>query len=169
MNRNYSQKQVYKLHSPLLEGGNHSTEPLLPNENREAKNESADETLDKLIYTRSTKKENKKSLSSNISINETMIETLETLLKVGGILIVAVGGIFCTLELSNIVKLVQAKNYNFANELMLFSLVFIFTLTANAICLGFSHLVKMSKYIFLTSEAQNAKMDKIIATFSGLR
>lgn len=143
-----------KLHSPLLEG---NKKIKLVGENTD---ENVDETLDKTIFNNRKKSKVKEVIQD--TINHSSIEGLETLFKMAGVITLALGSIFCILDLLSIIKLVQEGNPKIINEVVLFVFVLGGTLISNAIFVGFSHLIKTTRILFIKLETQNSRIEKII-------
>ncbi|MBI2996562.1 MAG: hypothetical protein HYY52_07675 [Candidatus Melainabacteria bacterium] len=150
MSLNYSNTNPKRLHSPLLEGKFNQKKQ---NENKgkrtyysPSNEESIDHTLDSTLFP--LKEKFNLSTEKNF-INHEAINSLETLFKIASVLILATGLILSILELINIIRSVSAGNFNCTNSILVFFVVFIGTLLANIMCLGFIHLIKTTKYIYL--------------------
>lgn len=175
MSQNYPQQTPRKLHSPLLDGY-YRTEnfkstlkgkkgPLNSNNPNEVNQtiESMDETIDKTLFNKNEKsKKNQNSPSAKISTNESHIEALETCFKVAGIFICALGGILSFLQLLNIITNIYNGSYIASNSWLIFGATLIGTILANVICFGFCHLVKITKFTYLSLEEQKSKLDEIL-------
>lgn len=175
MSQNYPQQTPRKLHSPLLDGY-YRTEnfkstlkskktPLNSNNPDETSQtvDSMDETLDKTLFNKSEKNKKNQNLLSNKNLtNNNFIEALETCFKVAGIFICALGGILSFLQLLNIVTNIYNGNYIANNAWIIFGATLIGTILANVICFGFCHLVKITKFTYLSLEEQKSKLDEIL-------
>lgn len=82
-------------------------------------------------------------------ISEKAISSLEVSFKIAGVLIAATGGMLSLLEFINIVRTLSNGSTQFGNSIIVFAVAFIGTILANVICLGFLHLVRLTKYIYL--------------------
>ena len=171
MNQNYSQSNLRKLHSPLLEG----SKDLNDNEKRNSKikktyynpkedqnnnnQASIDETLDKTLF-------NQPKLplltSDSTRINDKLIDSIETTLKIANVFIIGTGGIFTFLELINILRSVYYGDLSFNNGYVVFIVSFILTVLASVLCQGFIHLIKTTKYIYLNLENQKFQIEKLL-------
>ena len=170
MSTNYYQLNPKKLRSPLLDGlqnsnkqnqNNNKGKKTYFNLREESKSQDPiDETLDSTLF--NNKPEKLIMINEPDPINHNHIDSLITSLKVACILISAMGGILSLLELINVVRIIYSGNFNFGSSLMVFVVSFIGTILANVICLGFINLVKTIKYLYLNSENQNKKIDKLL-------
>ena len=130
MNLNFYQQNPKRLHSPLLDGkkedlksspNNKRTYPIFPSEDKEKNN----------------------------SINLDLINSLETSFKVISIFVLAIGGIVSILELIIIIRTLSGGSFDFGNSLVIFIIAFIATTITIILCLGFAHLIKMTRFIYL--------------------
>lgn len=147
----YTQKPL-KLHSPLLDVKPH-------------KIETTDETLDKTLFNKQSKKGTLFIPQEKNLIDEKMIVSLETMTKIACTIIVSTGGIFSLLELVNIVQTIQKGSYEIMSDLALCVTSLIGTLIAYIICTGFIHLIKTTRYLYINIEEQNKKIDKLTNIF----
>lgn len=85
-------------------------------------------------------------------INIKQIDILITTFKASSIFILATGSILSLLEFINVIRTFYAGSLNFGNSLIVFTVAFIGTILANAICLGFIHLIMIIKYLYLSCE-----------------
>ncbi len=167
MSLNYPQSNIRKLHSPLLDGGkntdNNNTnikgKKTYYNPNEDSKNnQGIDETLDTTLFNQN---KNTQLPLENKRINDKLIDSLETSLKIANIFIIGTGGILSLLELINIVRNLYSGNYNFGNSLLVFIVAFILTMVSSILCQGFIHLIKATKYIYLNLENQRVHIEKL--------
>lgn len=180
MSQNYPQQTPRKLHSPLLDGY-YRTEnfkstlkgkkaPLNQQNNPNEINqtiETMDETLDKTLFSKNEKnKKNQESLSTKNLTNDRFIEALETCFKIAGIFICALGGILSFLQLLNIITNIYNGSYIASNSWLIFGATLIGTILANVICFGFCHLVKITKFTYLSMEEQRLKLDEILEYYN---
>ncbi len=167
-NQNYS--NFRKLHSPLLEGAKDPSEnekrnsskikKTYYNPNEDSHNQAnIDETLDKTLFNQS-----KIPLltSDSTKINDRLIDSIETTLKVANIFIIGIGGIFTLLELVTILRSVYYGDLSFNNGHITFVVSFILTVLASILCQGFIHLIKTTKYIYLNLENQKFQLEKLL-------
>ena len=172
MSTNYYQSNPKRLRSPLLDGIQNSNKQT-QNSNKGKKiyfnlkeegksQDSIDETLDSTLFNNKPEKLLICNINDPDPINHNHIDSLITSLKVACILISAMGGILSLLELINVVRIIYSGNFNFGNSLTVFVVSFIGTILANVICLGFINLVRTIKYLYLNSENQNKKIDKLL-------
>ena len=166
MSINYHEPKPQRLHSPLLDGANKNNNnklkgkrtyfnPLFEKKN----NEEINQTLDQTLF---NKKDKLSGLSDeNNIINQSAIDRLETSFKIASIFIIASGGIVSLLEFINIIRIAYGGSYDFGNSIIIFTIAFIGTILANVICIGFSHLIKTTKYVYLNIENQKEKIDKL--------
>ena len=170
MNLNYSQQNPKRLHSPLLDGNNKIQDIndlkgkrtyYNPSEENN-KNKIIDETLENTLF-----KSNAKPIliPESKNTNYRFIDSLELFSKVANIFIVASGGILSLLEFVNIAKVIYDGTYNFGNSIIVFTIAFIGTILSSVVCMGFAHLIKTTKYIYLNSEIQNKKIEALIGHF----
>ena len=168
MSINYFHNNPPKLHSPLLEGlqnkrGNQKTNEIKKtyyNPNEENKpNESIDHTLDSTLF---TSKNKTNTIIENDSINQNSIATLLAIIKICSIFIIATGGMLSLLELINIIRTIYSGSYSFGNSLIVFTSAFIGTVLATLACHGFLHLAKTIKYVYLNTEEQKTKIDRLL-------
>lgn len=156
MSTNYDRQRQQKLHSPLLKGKRTYFNPSL--ENKPSDN-NIDETLDKTLFNH---KELPITLRENNTVNFGLINLLETLIKIAGVLILASGGIFSLLEFTNIARSLYLGNYDIRTSLITFVAAFIGTVVSSIICISFSHLIKTTKQLYLHSENQSRKIEKLL-------
>ena len=126
MNTNFNQKNIPRLQSPLLEGK------------------------------KSKSSNNISFLKPKDTINIRAIDTLDLIVKIAFVLILATGGMLSLLEFINIVRTICNRSYEFGNSLTVFTIAFIATIVGNVFCLGFSHLIKITKHIYLNIEKENS-------------
>lgn len=170
MSINYYREKQPKLHSPLLDGKLANQEkqikgkrtyfnPSLENKSQD----NIDETLDKTLF-------NKKQLQDfpgeRNTINIGVINSLETLIKIAGVLVLTSGGIFSLLEFIIIARTIYLGNYDISTSLITFTAAFIATITSSIICFGFSHLIKTTKHLYLNLESQTRKIEKLLDVLS---
>ena len=142
MSINYFPPKPQRLHSPLLDG--------------KKKDLHIDDTLDSTLFIKK-RLTNPKPLEENNTIDQKSIDTLETSFKIVAIFILAMGGILSILELISIIKILSSGSFDFGNSILVFLFSFFSTILATVICLGFSHLVKMTRYIYTNLETQKEK------------
>lgn len=176
MSINYYKQNLPKLHSPLLDGKSFPSPSPDQNQNKENKptskktyyspnednKDSTSEILNNTLFSKNDKNIPQKDLSLiNDLINKNSITMLENIIKIASILIISTGGLFCILEFINILRTLISGSYHLGNSLTVLVAAIIGTVLANIICLGFSHLVKATKYIYLVCENQNTKIEKL--------
>ena len=181
MSQNYPSQNPKRLHSPLLDGylktedlktslKNNKQQYKTINNNRIATEQNTQNGLDETIETTLFNNKNQKTeLLNNLSkdtIDEKYIDSLDTSFKVSGIFIVAMGSILGLLQLIMIGNRIYNGNYVLGNGLLVFAAVVISTLLANTICLGFSHMIKMTRYIYSDLQEQKTKMDDILEYYN---
>jgi hypothetical protein len=181
MSQNYQNQNPKRLHSPLLDGYI-KTENLKTslkekkqiykptNGNRMPQEQNNHNEIDKTIETTLFNQNyNQKELSSGLSkeiINEKSIDSLDTSFKVAGIFIVALGSVLGLLQLIMIGTSLYNGNYALGNSLLVFAAVTIGTVLANTIAMGFSHMIKMTRYIYSDLEEQKSKMNDILEYYN---
>lgn len=166
MSINFYEQKRQKLHSPLLDIKPDSREkqnkgkrtyynPLLENKPQD----NIDETLDKTLFNNHLKliPQEEKNI-----INLKAINSLETLIKIANVLVLATGGIFSFLEFVNIIRGLSSGNTEPGNSIVIFTAAFLGTVIFSVICAGFSHLIKTTKHIYLSLETQNKNIDKLV-------
>lgn len=174
MSLNSPQQNPKRLHSPLLDGKfnkiadknnvkgkrtyyNPLEENKLPN--------IIDETLDTTLF--NNPKKEKPVLTSEFNlINQGLIDSLESSFKIANIFICASGGILSILEFINIIRTLNSGSFSFGNSLIVFGVAFIGTILASVICYSFIHLIRTIKYIYLNTEIQKIKIDKLLNQFN---
>ena len=167
MNLNYSQQNPKKLHSPLLDGKiQNINEPNIkgkrtyynPNEENN-RNKTINETIESTLF----KNDQKPVLfSEDKKINYKFIDSLELFLKIANIFIWASGGILSLLEFINVSRVIYDGTYEFGNSIIVFTTAFIGTIVSSVICIGFAHLIKTTKYLYLNLENQNEKIETLM-------
>lgn len=167
MSANLPRQNYTRLNSPLLNRVNRALDESSkiskrtyynPNEERNQSN-NIDSTLDSVLF---NNKENLILFSGQNSINCSSIDFLETCFKIASIFILATGGILSLLEFINIARTIYMGSFDFGNSHIVFAASLITTIIANIICLGFIHLIKTTKYLYLNLENQNSKIEKLI-------
>ena len=166
---NYPLPNPKKLRSPLLDGMNSNLnkskqkpKKIYFNVKEEIKPEKSDwvsETLDNSIFLKKTVSEIKSEKSKNI--NQEQINFLETMFCIASILICSVGGIVSLLELINVITTLQSCRTNIGSSLISFAVVFICTITANILCIGFIHLIKTTRYLYSNFSEQKEIIQKL--------
>ena len=168
MSVNFYQNDPRRLRSPLLgfpakiddaeEDSNSNSNNKNNNKSKNKKtyynsNEEVEKTLDTTLFNNTEKKLEKITVQSNIEkVNIKQIDILITTFKAISIFILATGSMLSLLEFINVIRTLYAGSLNFGNSLIVFTTAFIGTLLANAICLGFIHLIKITKYLYLNCE-----------------
>jgi len=150
MQANYHKQKPLKLHSPLLDG-------------KLQKIQTIDETLDKTLFNKQSKKEALIIPLKNKLIDEKKISSLETIVKIACTIMVSTGSIFSLLEVVTIVQAIQRGSYEIVNDLALFTTSLIGTLLAYTICSGFIHLIKTTRHLYNNVEEQNKKIEQLIS------
>lgn len=172
MSTNLSRQNQFNLHSPLLgnsPGRNNPTQEnkkgkrTYYNPNEDNKSESVDSALDSIF---SNNKEKLKITGEKDLINQKFIDFLEVCIKVAGVFILATGGILSLLELINIGRTIYIGSMDFGNSIITFTAAFIGTIVANVVCLGFIHLIKTTKYLYLSLESQKLNVEKLLFLLS---
>lgn len=168
MSVNYFENKPSRLHSPLLDGNKKNITPkgqtlkgkkTYYNPTIEIKNKSTlDETLDLTLF---NNKEQLPIITEEEIINQKSMSILEIAFKVGNIFILAIGGIFCLLEFSNIIRTAISGSTTFGGSLATFTLAFIGIIIGTVICQGFIHLIKVTKYVHLNIVHLKKKFDKV--------
>lgn len=167
MSANLPRQSHVKLHSPLLnrvnkildENSNKGKRTYYNPKEDHIQNNNIDSTLDSVLF---NNKENLILFSGQNSINCNSIDILETCFKIASIFILATGGILSLLEFINIARTLYMGSFDFGNSHIVFAASLITTIIANIICLGFIHLIKTTKYLYLNLENQNSKIEKLI-------
>lgn len=162
MSTGYHYNRPHKLHSPLLDGIKHSAKNSKELYLDKINDQTLEDTLDKTLF--NEKEGNLKKLVNKINLDS--ISALENILKVSGFSIAIVGGLFCLLQLISVIEIYRSGSFDFSRDLMVFSISFIFTVTANAICIGFTHLIKATKYVYQNLDYQNNQLDEILNRLS---
>lgn len=157
---NYNQKPL-RLHSPLLDGANNSRSKKIYQFEAES-NLSLDKISEKEIYTQNPNSEKQIKITQNSS---STINFLETFFKISGLIIFAIGGMLCIMELTEIIRTIQNKSNDFGNSIFIFVFASIATTIANVICLGFSHLINTTKNLYLALEDQDKKLSLLLSKF----
>ena len=158
---NYPQPNPKKLKSPLLDG----IKPKkiyfsMKDEVNVDKSDWISETLDNTIFSKQPARENKSE--KNKIIDHGQINFLETAFNIASILICSVGGIVSLLELTNVITTIQSgSNNNIGNSLISFTIVFICTITANILCIGFIHLIRITRYLYSNFNDQKQMIEKL--------
>lgn len=175
MSANYHQLNPNRLHSPLLD-------PLKKEKNKEISNirgkkvyynpneenqpaDPIDETLDNTLFTDNKNTNNTEKIKpyENNLINNKSIDLLELLFKIACIFILATGGMLSLLEFINVVRTLYSGSLDFGNSLIVFVLAFIGTILANLICIGFIHLIRTTRYLYLNCENQKNLFEKLLS------
>ena len=163
MSANPYQPNLKKLRSPILDPICNPEKPkgkktyYSPNEEK-LNEQKVDETLDKVLFC----KPEAQMISAKIeTVNINSITSLETIFKIGSILILATGGMLTILEFIIIVRTLIGGSFDFGNSLIVFTAALIGTILSNLICLGFIHLIKTTKYIYINNESQKSAINKL--------
>ncbi|GEM_PF-3013830 len=161
MSMNYPQPNPKKLRSPLLDGI--KPKKIYFSMKDEVKGDKSDwisETLDNTIFSKQTARENKSK--KNKIIDHEQINFLETAFNIASILICSVGGIVSLLELTNVITTIQSgSNNNVGSSLISFTIVFICTIAANILCIGFIHLIRITRYLYSNFNDQRQMIEKL--------
>ena len=171
MSANFYPPKTFNLRNPLLSGSRKDNKKkkgkITYFNSNEENSETIDETLDKTIYN-NNKSKTDNSQKQIISTKQTIfniekINSLEVAFKIATSFITAIGGTFCLLQLINIIRIIQAGSYSFGNNMLLFVTALIATIVANIVCIGFIHMVKTTKYIYMNLENQTNKLNHIFS------
>lgn len=175
MSTNYYQQNPKRLRSPLLDGLSDKV-----NEARVSKikktyfnlkeekkiNDPIDEALDKTLFSNLETLPLPKETKKKETINHSHILSLELSFKIASILIWATGGILSLLELINVIRVISVGSLNFGNSLVVFTVGLIGTVLASVICQGFIHLVRVTRYLYLSSEEQKLKLNNLLSSLN---
>ena len=170
MSANYQQSNPNRLRSPLLDGLKTSnnnqikgkkTYYNLKEENKQAK--IIDEKLDLTLVTKTISKPLPSEGSKNKDYQ--FINLLETAFTIACILIGAIGGILSLIEFIIIIKTLYSGSFNFGNSLMVFTAAFIGTILATVICIGFTHLIKTTKFVYSNFENQKRNIEILLDSY----
>ena len=180
MSQNYPNHNPKRLHSPLLDGyiKTENLKTSLKDKKQVYKNTNGnrtlheqntpnelDETIETTLFNKNQKKELPNSLLKEV-IDEKYIDSLDTSFKVAGIFIVAMGSILGLLQLIMIGTSIYNGNYILGNSLLVFAAVIIGTTLANTITMGFSHMLKMTRYVYSDLQEQKTKMNDILEYYN---
>lgn len=135
---NYHSTSPKKLRSPIFDG-----------------------LLNDTIFTKPKILETKKEKDT---ISHSQINSLETSFKIASILICSTGGIISLLELINIITTIQSGNSDIGNSLIGFTIAFICTIVANIVCIGFIHLIRVTRYLYSNFDSQKVMIEKLITS-----
>ncbi len=182
MSQNFQNQQPNsrRLHSPLLDGylktenlksslkdknivyKNSSNKVLNNKPQNQAKQIIADETIEQVFTQKQMPLE---SISSEL-INQNSIDSLDNAFKMAGIFIVAMGSILSLLQLMIIGNSFYNGNYALGSSILILCAVIFGTVLANSLCMGFSHMIKMTRFIYTDMTSQKAKLDEIIQYYN---
>lgn len=176
MSQNYPQQNPKKLHSPLLDGY-YKTENYKTNlkdkkrlisrvgaDQESSEDQILEETIDKTLFTKNNNQTT--NFFEEDNINLTYINGVETCFKVFGVFIAAMGGILSVLQAVSLGTDIYNRDYVFGNSSLIFGATVIGSIVGVIVCLGFSHLVRSTKYIYLSLEEQKAKMNEILEYYN---
>lgn len=163
MSTNPYQSNLKKLRSPILDPICSPEKPkgkktyYNPQEEKPSE-QKIDETIDNVLFCKPAPQA--ASVKKEI-INSSSITSLETIFKIGSILILATGGMLTLLEFIIIARTLITGSFDFGNSIIVFTAALIGTILSNLICLGFIHLIKTTKYIYINNENQRLAINKI--------
>ena len=164
MSTNFYQQNPKKLRSPIFDPicnpeGSKVKKTYYNSQEDNLTENKTEQNQPKLLFTKSEVEtiSEKKDI-----INQNCINSLETIFKIASMLILATGGMLTLLEFIIVVRTIMSGSFEFGNNLIVFTVAFIGTLIANLICLGFIHLIKTTKYIYVNHESQRKNREKLL-------